>query len=154
MDRKPVAPVAAAALLCLTLVLAVGCELASEPSAPPTPSATATASPTATVATPSPEPTFLIYLVRPNDALAKIAKRFRTTVDSIGYWNRARYASLDPDSSAYRPDAIAVGWLLRIHPGQTTDGDDGSATEEPGASGSPEGSPAGSPDEASASPSG
>lgn len=150
MTRRPVAPFASVGLLCLALAVIGGCELASEPSARPTPSATATASPTPAVATPSPEPTFLIYQVRAGDALAKIAKRFATTVDSIGYWNRARYASLDPDSSAYRPDRITVGWLLRIHPGQTTDGDDGDAAEDPGASGSPDGSS----DEASASPSG
>ena len=72
---------------------------------------------------PTPEPTFLIYKVKPNDRLAVLAKRYKTTVESIGYWNRARYGSLDPDSSIYAPDSIKVGWLLRIHPGQTTDGD-------------------------------
>ena len=79
--------------------------------------------PRLTVPAPTPEPTFLIYVVKPGDVLEKIAKRYKTTVASIGYWNRARYKTLDPDSAAFAPDTIRVGWKLRIHPGQTTDTD-------------------------------
>jgi hypothetical protein len=142
------ARIAAVAMLGLVVTLAGACELVAEPSAPSASSSTAAAprsTPMLTAPVPTPEPTFLIYQVRPNDALEAIAKRFKTTVDSIGFWNRDRYATLDPDSAAYRPDSIKVGWLLRIHPGQTTDGDDGSATDEPSPSGSPDGSPDGSP---------
>lgn len=132
-------------LVALLLGLAGACDLVAEPSAPaiaasPT-VATPRQTPRLTLPVPTPEPSFLIYQVRPNDALASIAKRFRTTVDSIGYWNRARYASLDPDSSAYKPDSIQVGWLLRIHPGETTDGEDLAPTDEPSPSESPDASP-------------
>ena len=67
--------------------------------------------------------TFLIYEVKPGDRLTIVAKKYKTTVESIGYWNRARDGTLDPQSSIYAPDSIKVGWLLRIHPGQTTDSD-------------------------------
>ena len=149
-SRAP-APIAFVAIIGLVLALAGACELVAEPPAPATPSPTATATvratPVLTELQPTPEPSFLIYQVRPNDKLAAIAKRFKTTVDSIGYWNRGRYATLDPDSAAYRPDSIKIGWLLRIHPGQTTDGDyqdpspSPKASPSPGASPSPSASP-------------
>ena len=50
--------------------------------------------PRLTEALPTPEPTFLIYHVKAGDVLEKIAKRYKTTVASIGYWNRARYKTL------------------------------------------------------------
>jgi hypothetical protein len=112
----------------LLLTLGAGCDIGADGSASPgasgTPVVTPVATPKLTVPVPTPEPTFLIYQVRPNDALEALAKRFRTSVDSIGYWNRERYATLDPDSSHYAPSSIQVGWLLRIHPGETTDGED------------------------------
>ena len=152
------ARIVALAMLGLVVGLAGACELVAEPSTPSastsTVAATSRATPTLGAPEPTPEPTFLVYQVRANDALEAIAKRFRTTVDSIGFWNRERYATLDPDSALYRPDSIKVGWLLRIRPGQTTDGDDGGATDGPSPTGSPEGSPEASPVEASASPSG
>ena len=131
----------------LALVVAGACELVALPSSPDetaSPSMTATPRPTPllTVPVPTPEPSFLIYQVRAGDALEAIAKRFRTTVDSIGYWNRGRYATLDPDSPLYQPDAIKVGWLLRIHPGETTDGEDLDQSPEPSSVEPPSGSPA------------
>jgi hypothetical protein len=139
-SQRVVAPLA---FLC-TLVLLTACELvgeASGPAATGSAAVTPTSTPRLTQPAPTPEPTLLVYKVQPNDKLAKIAKRFKTTVDSIGYWNRARYKTLDPDSAAYAPDSIKIGWLLRIHPGQTTDGDFVEPTRSPPASPSPSASP-------------
>ena len=78
----------------------------------------ATVSPSPAVAspslrpTPTPAPTFATYRVRRGDTLDQLAKRFGTTPESLAYWNRARYPSLDPESPAYRPDRIEVGWRL------------------------------------------
>src|SRR4029077_7499263 len=59
--------------------------------------------------TPTPLPTFLVYVVRPSDSLLSIARRLHTTARSIAYWNRATYKNLDPDSPGYAPDKIQVG---------------------------------------------
>lgn len=113
-------------VLALALVACAGCILSLVPDATP---ASAGANPTPvptprlTVPAPTPEPTFLVYNVKAGDVLEKVAKRYKTTVASIGYWNRGRYKTLDPDSAGFAPDAIKVGWQLRIHPGQTTDTD-------------------------------
>lgn len=138
-------PIRGAALLVLALFAVGGCvDIDSLVSHPPAGSAAPTPVPTPrlTVPVPTPEPTFFIYKVKPNDRLALIAKKYKTTVESIGYWNRARYGSLDPQSSIYAPDSIKVGWLLRIHPGQTADSDyeDPTPTPPPDA-GSPSASP-------------
>jgi len=66
-------------------------------------------------------PTFFVYLVHTGDTLTSIARQFRTTARSVAYWNRATYPSLDPESAAYRPDAIKVGWRLQMQPGVTLD---------------------------------
>lgn len=66
--------------------------------------------------TPNPSPTFLVYVVRSGDSLTSIARLFGTTARSIAYWNRDRYPSLDPDSEAYRPDRIGLGWTLLLIP--------------------------------------
>lgn len=71
--------------------------------------------------TPTPEPTFLIYTVVAGDNLGKIAKRFKTNVQSIAYWNRAIYPSLDPESAAYRENDIKIGWTFQIIPGAKVD---------------------------------
>ncbi len=68
-----------------------------------------------------PGPTFATYVVRRGDTLSGLAARFRTTLESLAYWNRARYPSLDPDSPGYRPDRIEVGWTLVYLPGQVVD---------------------------------
>jgi hypothetical protein len=56
--------------------------------------------------------------VRRGDTLTSIARRFHTDARSIGYWNRATYPSLDPESAHYRPDAIKLGWVLKLLPGK------------------------------------
>jgi peptidoglycan/xylan/chitin deacetylase (PgdA/CDA1 family) len=57
------------------------------------------------------------YTVRPGDTLGSIASAHDTTWQSLVYWNQDRYASLDPDSAAYDPNYLAVGWTLRLKPG-------------------------------------
>jgi hypothetical protein len=49
---------------------------------------------------------------------------YGTTARSIAYWNRARYPSLDPDSSAYEPNRIEVGWILQLIPTEVVDEDE------------------------------
>ncbi|HYM82710.1 MAG TPA: polysaccharide deacetylase family protein [Candidatus Dormibacteraeota bacterium] len=71
--------------------------------------------------TPRPSPTPVAYLVRTGDTLTSIARAFDTTARSIAFWNRDTYPSLDPQSAGYAPDRIAVGWTLRIWPGQVVD---------------------------------
>jgi peptidoglycan/xylan/chitin deacetylase (PgdA/CDA1 family) len=91
------------------------------------PPATATAAPSASGPsrpfrpTPTPAPTSATWLVRQGDTLIALARRFETTPESLAYWNRARYPSLDPDSPAYRPDRIEVGWQLTYLPGVAVD---------------------------------
>jgi hypothetical protein len=93
----------------------------------PTPLATP-AGPTPTPSfvrpTPTPQPSFLVYVVVPGDRLVTIAKRHGTTGQSVAYWNRARYPSLDPDSAAYRPDYLLVGWTLVLIPNAVVDPED------------------------------
>ena len=81
----------------------------------PTP-AGPTPSPSFVRPTPTPQPTFFVYVVARGDNLERIAKRFGTTGRSIAYWNRATYPSLDPDSRSYRPNYLALGWMLRLIP--------------------------------------
>jgi peptidoglycan/xylan/chitin deacetylase (PgdA/CDA1 family) len=84
--------------------------------------------------TPTPVPTFAVYVVKAGDSLNSIADEFRTTARSIAFWNRDEYPSLDPESDAYQPNRIEVGWRLRVIPGAVYDED-----AEPGTP--PSGSP-------------
>ncbi len=83
------------------------------------------AGPTPTISfgrpTATPLPTFFVYRVQPGDTLTSIARQFETTTQSIGYWNRATRPSLDPESAAYDPNTIRVGWTLSIIPGAEVD---------------------------------
>jgi hypothetical protein len=63
----------------------------------------------------------MVYTVVAGDSLGSIAKRLGTTGRSIAYWNRATYPSLDPDSDAYRPDYLMIGWTLLIIPNAEVD---------------------------------
>ena len=81
-------------------------------------------SPTFIRPTPTPLPTFLVYVVRSGDTLSSIAQAFGTKAQSVAYWNRATYPSLDPDSSRYAPNAIQVGWLLQLIPNAEVDPED------------------------------
>ncbi len=131
--------------------LATACAVPGASGAPGTPTPTAgTAAPSSAPApsasgpsrpyrpTPTPAPTFATYLVRGGDTLINLARRFETTPESLAYWNRARYPSLDPDSPAYRPDLIEVGWQLAYIPGAVVDPEplppaSGSPADDPGA---------------------
>jgi peptidoglycan/xylan/chitin deacetylase (PgdA/CDA1 family) len=66
-------------------------------------------------------PTFLAYTVVRGDSLTSIARRFATTGRSIAWWNRATYPSLDPESPAYSPNRIEVGWVLALIPSVVVD---------------------------------
>ena len=127
------AAVAAAGLL-------AGCAVpgASGPSASASPGEIADASPSASAPsrpfrpTPTPAPTFAVHTVRRGDTLIALADRFATTPESLAYWNRARYPSLDPESPSYRPDRIEVGWQLAYLPGAVVDPEDlPPASDEP-----------------------
>ncbi len=86
--------------------------------------------------TPSPQPTFTTYVVRPGDTLNSIATEFRTTARSIAWWNRGAYPSLDPESDAYDPDRLEVGWRLVLIPDTVVDEND-PPTPSPGPNATP-----------------
>ncbi len=92
------------------------------------------AAPTFVRPTPSPPPTFTIYIVRAGDTLNSIATAFRTTARSIAWWNRGAYPSLDPESQDYEPDRLEVGWMLAILPNSVVD-ENNPPTPSPGPEG-------------------
>jgi hypothetical protein len=73
--------------------------------------------------TPLPDPTFLAYAVRSGDTLTSIARAYRTTPRSIAFWSRDEHPSLDPESSAYDPNRLEIGWVLRVIPDAVFDED-------------------------------
>jgi hypothetical protein len=131
----PFASLAAFGVAVLAAVVAVGCipPVGQASSGAPGGSATVvgpslTPSPTGPTPvpsfvrpTPTPAPTFLVYTVKSGDSLNTIARRFGTTGRSIAYWNRGTYPSLDPESAAYRPDVIRLGWTLVLIPNVVVD---------------------------------
>jgi hypothetical protein len=82
--------------------------------------------------TPTPRPTFLVYVVAKGDSLNTIAHKFGTTARSIAFWNRSSYPSLDPESAGYRPGLLKIGWTLLLVPNDVVDEQD---LPEPSASG-------------------
>ena len=111
------------ALAAMAVTLSGCLTMASRPTAPPPPTPTPaptprpTPTPTPGPPTPTPQPTAASYTVRAGDTLTSIARQFRTTPRSIAYWNRAKYKSLDPDSSKYAPNKLMLGWVLIVIPG-------------------------------------
>ncbi|MDQ2966469.1 MAG: polysaccharide deacetylase family protein, partial [Chloroflexota bacterium] len=91
--------------------------------------------------TPTPAPTPMTYFVKSGDSLISIARAFGTTVRSIGFWNRDRYPSLDPESESYNPNRIGVGWSLTLTPNTLYDELAGPSPSPGGPSPSPAGSP-------------
>jgi LysM domain len=71
--------------------------------------------------TPTPVPTFLVYVVVKGDSLNTIAHKFGTTARSIAFWNRATYPSLDPESAHYQPNLLRLGWTLFVRPNDVVD---------------------------------
>jgi LysM domain len=112
---------------CLLAGLAAACDLSAlePPVTPsPTPIPTPTPIPSFFRPTPLPQPTFLVYVVGPGDTLSSIANAYATKAQSIAYWNRAAYPSLDPDSPRYDPNTIQVGWTLLLIPFGEVDPED------------------------------
>jgi len=148
MQRLPPAGRAAIGLAIVVLLVA-GCRpeaVATNPT--PTPGATATASGNRPFRpTPAPLPTFASYTVRRGDTLDGIALRFSTSRESLAYWNRATYPSLDPESPSYDPNRVEAGWTLVYLPGTVVDPENlpgssaspGAATIEPYPSPDPDG---------------
>jgi peptidoglycan/xylan/chitin deacetylase (PgdA/CDA1 family) len=90
--------------------------------------------------TPSPAPSFTAYVARSGDTLNSIAKQFRTTARSIAWWNRGAYPSLDPESDAYNPNRLEVGWVLMVLPDSVVD-ENNPPTPSPGPGSAPSPSP-------------
>jgi peptidoglycan/xylan/chitin deacetylase (PgdA/CDA1 family) len=86
--------------------------------------------------TPSPEPSFAAYVVRSGDTLSSIAKQFRTTARSIAWWNRGAHPILDPESAAYDPNHLEIGWVLMVLPDSVVD-ENNPPTPSPGPSADP-----------------
>ena len=64
--------------------------------------------------TPTPGPSFTTYKVKKGDTIVvDRARSSRRASQSIAYWNRVTYPSLDPESAKYRPDRLEVGWVLQ-----------------------------------------
>jgi peptidoglycan/xylan/chitin deacetylase (PgdA/CDA1 family) len=107
------------------------------PSASPGSSAAAASAPASSGASPSatprPSPTPVAHMVASGETLTSIARIYGTTPRSIAYWNRVTYPSLDPDSDAYDPNTIEVGWVLVVWPGRVVD----EASPPPGPSPTP-----------------
>lgn len=124
--------------------MAIACDPAAlEPPTAASAIAEATPSPAPSFVrpTPTPQPTFLVYVVAPGDTLSSIANAYATRAQSIAYWNRATYPSLDPESPRYDPNAIQVGWTLVLIPFGEVDPEDlppPAATPTPLATPSPE----------------
>ncbi len=129
--RRPLAAARSTLALVAVAIVMTGCATpaASTSIAPPA-SAPGSAAPSGSPAagadrpyrpTPAPAPTLTAYVVRVGDTLAELAARFGTTVDSLAYWNRARYPTLDPESRTYAPNRIEIGWRLDYVPGQVVD---------------------------------
>jgi|GEM_PF-2801934 hypothetical protein len=74
--------------------------------------------------TPLPAPTFLAYVVTGGDTLTSIARAYRTTPRSIAFWSRGDHPSLDPESAAYEPNRLEVGWILLLIPDAVFDEDE------------------------------
>ncbi len=100
----------------------------------PLPTETLTPTPVPATLTPSPTPTpkaFIHHTVVRGDTLSLIAQRYTTTWQSLVYWNRGRYPSLDPTSASYDPNRLEISWVLRLIPGTKVDFDAPLPTPKP-----------------------
>jgi len=120
-----------AALLMSVALLASACGQATPSPVPtpttapgsPGPSPSASAAPTS-FATPTLFPSasasaaaFIEYAVQGGDTLFHIAATYATSWQSLVFWNRERYASLDPADPSYDPARLEIGWVLQLQPG-------------------------------------
>ncbi len=118
------------------------------------PSSGPTTGPTFVRPTPSPQPTFISYVVKSGDTLGRIAREFGTTAFSISWWNRISHPSLDPESAAYDPNRLDIGWVLQILPDSIVDENNPPpASEDPNPRPAPTSRPAPTPPPATAPPS-
>jgi peptidoglycan/xylan/chitin deacetylase (PgdA/CDA1 family) len=123
--RRSLRPALILSLIALVAGACLGGSTAT-PSAP-TPSGLAgntaipTASPIQGTDTPQPGPTFAEHTVVAGETLNSIARAYRTSWQSLVYWNRDRYPALDPGDRAYDPDLIQAGWRLAVVPGVVLD---------------------------------
>lgn len=122
-SRHPARHIATALGLLVVAASLAGClQMAVRPTPTPVPTPAPTEPPPATPTptpgppTPTPIPTFTTHTVKSGDTLTSIAKKFHTTPRSIAYWNRDTYPSLDPESPKYKPNALQIGWVLRVLP--------------------------------------
>jgi hypothetical protein len=143
MRVRPVSPAVAVLLLVSGVLIAVGC--VPRPVGPESPATTPVGAPSAASRsgatlppgpvgptpvpsfsrpTPLPAPTFLAYAVKNGDTLTSIAREFHTTPRSIAFWSRREHPSLDPESAAYEPDRLEVGWILLVIPDAVFDEDE------------------------------
>ena len=146
--RPPLAAAPSVTTLLLVAIIVTGCAApvgsAASPASVPSPSVARPAEPSGSTPdrpfrpTPAPSPTFASYVVQRGDTLLALAARFATSARSLAYWNRARYPTLDPDSAAYAPDRVEVGWTLVYLPGQVVDAESlpSAASASPGPAGS------------------
>lgn len=143
LDSPWVAGALAVAVIVLAAILIMPGLIGGPPGPTGTPGSSSDSLPSATASpaaatfarpTPSPAPTFTSYMVRAGDTLNSIARRFDTTARSIAWWNRGTYPSLDPESEAYDPDRLEVGWTLVLIPGLEVD-DTNPPTPSPGPTG-------------------
>ncbi|HUQ43383.1 MAG TPA: polysaccharide deacetylase family protein [Candidatus Limnocylindria bacterium] len=127
----------AAILLVPGLIGSGGPGASSRASGPPAPTAAPTdPAPTFLRPTPSPQPSFSSYVVRPGDTLSSIARTYDTTARSIAWWNRGTYPILDPESESYDPNHLELGWVLVLLPGTEVD-ENNPPTPSPGPNATP-----------------
>jgi peptidoglycan/xylan/chitin deacetylase (PgdA/CDA1 family) len=116
--------IAVALLSCL--LVGSACQVAGPTASPSpteaaTPSATPTGSPSpsaTTSASPSPSgEVFTSHVVQAGDTLYRIAATYETSWQSLVFWNKDRFASLNPDDPSYDPGRIEIGWVVVLQPG-------------------------------------
>ena len=61
--------------------------------------------------------------ITPSTPPGTIATAHATTWQSLVYWNREAYPSLDPEHETYDPNHLSIGWTLRLQPGVVVDYD-------------------------------
>ena len=83
------------------------------------PSGTVAPTPTPDVPEPLPSTAFDEITVASGETLFGIARTYRTTWQSLVFWNKHRIASLDPGDPSYDPNRLEIGWVLLVMPGVT-----------------------------------
>jgi peptidoglycan/xylan/chitin deacetylase (PgdA/CDA1 family) len=58
-----------------------------------------------------------MHTVQAGDTLYRIAAAYETSWQSLVFWNKDSFASLNPDDPSYDPGRIEIGWVLLLQPG-------------------------------------